>query len=48
MFEDVDEFLKEIDGDLLDLDVWEDEIEVLLSINVSDYFYFGLFEVLFM
>ena len=46
-FEDVDELLKEIDGDSSDLDVWEDEIEALLSTNASDHFHPGLFEVLF-
>ena len=46
-FEDVDELLKEIDGGSSDLDVWEDEIEALLSTNASDHFHPGLFEVLF-
>jgi len=46
-FEDVDELLREIDGDSSDLDVWEDEIEALLSTNASDHFHPGLFEVLF-
>ena len=46
-FEDVDELLREIDGGSSDLDVWEDEIEALLSTNASDHFHPGLFEVLF-
>ena len=46
-FEDVDELLREIDGDSSDLDVWEDEIEALLNTNASDHFHPGLFEVLF-
>ena len=46
-FEDVDELLREIDGDSSDLNVWEDEIETLLNTNVSDHFHPGLFEVLF-
>lgn len=46
-FEDVDELLREIDGDSSDLDVWEDEIEALLSTNASDHFHPGLFDVLF-
>ena len=46
-FEDVDELLREIDGDSSDLDVWEDEIEAMLSTNASDHFHPGLFEVLF-
>jgi len=46
-FEDVDELLRETDGDSSDLDVWEDEIEALLSTNASDHFHPGLFEVLF-
>lgn len=46
-FEDVDELLREIDGNSSDLDVWEDEIEALLSTNASDHFHPGLFEVLF-
>lgn len=46
-FEDVNELLREIDGDLPDLDVWEDEIEALLNTNANDPFHPGLFEVLF-
>ena len=46
-FEDVDELLREIDGDSSDLDVWEDEIEALLNTNASDHFHPGLFEVMF-
>lgn len=45
--EDVDELLREIDGDSPDLDVWEDEIEALLNTNTSDPFHPGLFDVLF-
>lgn len=46
-FEDVDELLREIDGDSSDLDTWEDEIEALLNTNTHDPFYPGLLEVLF-
>lgn len=46
-FDDVDELLREIDGDSSDLNVWEDEIETLLNTNASDNFHPGLFEVLF-
>lgn len=46
-FEDVDELLKEIDGDTPDLDVWENEIESLLHTNTTDPFHPGLLEALF-
>lgn len=47
MFEDVNELLREIEGDLFYLDVLGDEIELLLNIS-SDLFYLGFFEVLFL
>ncbi|KAJ7390817.1 hypothetical protein OS493_022376 [Desmophyllum pertusum] len=46
-FEDIDELLREFDGDSSNMDVWAEEIETLLHTNTEDPFHPGLLEVLF-